>query len=71
MAVIGQQITHAEEAVSARPALATEARRLNIRPGALVLTIARTYRTDERAVETADILIPVERYSLVYEIPVR
>jgi DNA-binding GntR family transcriptional regulator len=71
MAVIGQQITHAEETVSARPALAAEAARLNIRPGALVLTIARTYRTDERAVETADIVIPVERYSLVYEIPVQ
>jgi len=71
MAVIGQQITHAEEAVSARPALATEARRLNIRPGALVLTIARTYRTDDRPVEAADIVIPVERYSLVYEVPVR
>jgi DNA-binding GntR family transcriptional regulator len=71
MAVIGQQITHAEEAVSARPALATEAGRLSIRPGSLVLTIARTYRTDQRAVETADIVIPVERYALVYEVPVR
>ncbi|HCU95152.1 MAG TPA: hypothetical protein DHU96_21565 [Actinobacteria bacterium] len=71
MAVIGQQITHAEEAVSARPALAAEAGRLKIRPGGLVLTIARTYHTDQRPVETADITIPVERYSLVYEIPVQ
>lgn len=71
MAVIGQQITYAEETVSARPALATEAGKLNIRPGGLVLTIARTYHTDQRPVETADIIIPVERYSLVYEIPVR
>jgi DNA-binding GntR family transcriptional regulator len=71
MAVIGQQITHAEEAVSARPALATEAGRLHVRPGALVLTIARTYRTDERPVETADIVIPVERYALIYEVPVQ
>lgn len=70
MAVIGQQITSAEEVVSARPALAAEAGRLNMRTGGTVLTICRTYRTDERAVETADILIPVERYSLVYEIPV-
>jgi hypothetical protein len=37
----------------------------------LVLTIARTYFTEERAVETADIVIPVERYALVYEVPVR
>jgi len=45
--------------------------RLHIRPGAIVLTIARIYRTSERAVETADIIIPVERYALVYDIPVR
>ena len=70
MAVIDQQITSAEEVVSARPALAAEADRLNMRTGGTVLTICRTYRTDERAVETADIVIPVERYSLVYEIPV-
>jgi DNA-binding GntR family transcriptional regulator len=71
MAVIGQRITHAEETVAARPALASEAERLSIRPGGTVLTIARVYRTDERPVETADIVIPVERYSLVYEVPVR
>lgn len=70
MAVIGQRITHAEEAVAARPALASEAERLGIRPGGTVLTIARTYRTAERPVETADMVIPVERYSLVYEVPV-
>ena len=71
MAVIGQQIISAEEVVSARRALAAGADRLNMRTGGTVLTICRTYRTDERAVETADIMIPVERYSLVYEIPVR
>ena len=70
MAVIGQRITHAEEDVAARPALASEAERLGIRPGGTVLTIARTYHTAERPVETADIVIPVERYSLVYEVPV-
>jgi GntR family transcriptional regulator len=70
MAVIGQHITNAEEAVTARPALATEAERLRIRPGAIMLTITRTYRTSERPVETADIVLPVERYALVYEIPV-
>ena len=71
MAIIGQQVTHAEEAVSARPALAAEAARLGIRPGATVLTIARTYHTAARPVETADIVLPVERYALVYEIPVK
>jgi DNA-binding GntR family transcriptional regulator len=71
MAVISQCITHAEETVTARSALATEATRLKIRPGATVLTIARIYYADQRPVETADIILPVERYSLVYEIPVR
>jgi DNA-binding GntR family transcriptional regulator len=71
MFVIGQEIVHAEEMVSARPALASEAERLGIRPGATVLTIARTYHAAERPVETADIVIPVERYALVYEVPVR
>jgi len=71
MAVISQRISRVEEVVSARPALAAEAAKLGIRPGSLVLTIARTYHTDERPVETADIVIPSERYSLAYEIPVR
>lgn len=71
MAVIGQQIIRAEETVSARPALTAEAERLKIRPGSTVLTIGRVYFTETRAVETANIVLPVERYSLVYEIPVR
>jgi DNA-binding GntR family transcriptional regulator len=70
MSVIGQQITRAEEVVTARPVLAAEAGKLKMRPGGTVLTIARTYHTSERPVETADIILPVERYSLVYEIPV-
>ncbi|HEV2375432.1 MAG TPA: GntR family transcriptional regulator [Streptosporangiaceae bacterium] len=71
MQVIGQRITYAEEAVSARPALADEAERLGIRAGSTVLTVARTYHTAERPVEHADIVAPVERWTLVYEVPVR
>jgi DNA-binding GntR family transcriptional regulator len=71
MAAIGQEITHAEETVTARPALASEADRLSIRPGSIVIVIARVYHTAERPVETADIIIPVERYALVYQVPVR
>lgn len=71
MAVIGQQITHAGETVAARPALAAEAERLGIRPGGIVLTITRTYYTDQRPVETADIVLPAERYAVTYEVPVR
>jgi DNA-binding GntR family transcriptional regulator len=57
--------------VAARPALASEAERLGIRPGGIVLTIARTYHTDQQAVETADIVLPAERYAVTYEVPVR
>jgi DNA-binding GntR family transcriptional regulator len=70
MAVIGQHITRAEEAVTARPVLADEASRLYIPLGTAVLAIARTYATDDRPVETADIVIPAERWALVYKVPV-
>jgi hypothetical protein len=53
------------------PALATEADRLQIRPGSIVLTITRVDHTAERPVETSDIIIPVDRYALVYQVPVR
>jgi GntR family transcriptional regulator len=39
-------------------------------PEGPLLRGARTYHTAERPVETADIVIPAERYSLVYEVPV-
>lgn len=57
--------------MTSRPALTSEAERLRIRPGGIVLVIARIYRTDERAVETADTIIPAERCALVYDVPVR
>jgi hypothetical protein len=36
-----------------------------------VLTITRAYHTSAQPVETADIVLPVERYALVYEVSVR
>ncbi len=71
MAVLGVDITHWSEMVSARPAHAEEAQQLRLGAGALVLTIERTYFEDERPVETADIVIPVDRYQVVYGAPVR
>ncbi|MEV7968521.1 UTRA domain-containing protein [Sphaerisporangium sp. NPDC088356] len=66
MRQIGVNITHAAEAVSARQVLAEEASALDIAPGAIVLTIERTYYADARPVETADIVIPVDRHQVVY-----
>jgi GntR family transcriptional regulator len=62
---------HAGETVAARLALAAEAERLGIRPGGIVLTITRIYYTDQHPVETADIVLPAERYAVTYEVPVR
>jgi GntR family transcriptional regulator len=70
MVAIGQQITHAQATVTARPALAAEAERLGIRSGGIVLTITRTYYTGQRAAETADIVLPAERYAVTYDVPV-
>jgi GntR family transcriptional regulator len=63
---IGVSITHAAEIVSARQARSEESSALDIPPGGVVLTIERTYYADARPVETADLVIPVDRYQVVY-----
>ncbi|KAB8196034.1 UTRA domain-containing protein [Nonomuraea phyllanthi] len=63
---IGVQVTHAAEVVSARNATVDKAKTLDIRPPAIVLTIERTYYADARPVETADIVIPVDHYQVLY-----
>jgi GntR family transcriptional regulator len=66
MRQIGVSVTHAGEVVSARPASSEEGAQLAIAPGSIVLTIERTYYAETQPVETADIVIPVERYQVVY-----
>lgn len=66
MRQIDVHITHASEIVSARPVTADEGKQLDIAPGAVVITIERTYYADTQPVETANIVVPVERYSVVY-----
>lgn len=66
MRSIGVQITHAGEVVSARQARESEAAVLGVAQGSIVLTIERTYYADTEPVETADIVIPVDRYQVVY-----
>lgn len=70
MAAIGVTITHAAEIVTARPVIADEAEELDEAAGTIVMVIQRTYYADERPVETADIVIPSDRYELAYTIPV-
>jgi len=69
MRAIGVSVAYATEIVTSRAALATEATELGIAPGSPVMVIARTY-TGDRPVETADIVVPVDRYELAYVIPV-
>ncbi|MCO6004457.1 GntR family transcriptional regulator [Actinoallomurus purpureus] len=70
MAVIGQRIVTAAEVVTARPVTQDETTALNASAGTIVMVIQRTYWTEERPVETADIVVPVDRYELLYLIPV-
>ncbi|GAA2414823.1 GntR family transcriptional regulator [Actinomadura vinacea] len=72
MAAIEQRITHVEEVNTARPVTAAEGERLQVTAGTLVMVIERTYATDAGArVETADIILPVDRYEVAYVIPVK
>lgn len=66
MRAIGERVETVEENVTARPILAVEAERLGEPMGAVVMVIRRTYRTEARAVETADIIVPTDRYELGY-----
>jgi len=70
MRAIGQEIGMASEIITARSITAAEAAELDEPLGSIVMVIQRTYATEERPVETADIVVPVDRYELAYMIPV-
>ncbi|TDD33736.1 GntR family transcriptional regulator [Actinomadura sp. KC06] len=69
MRAIEQTVTLASEVVTARAILADEADVLGEPMGSIVMVIQRTYSGDH-PVETADIIVPVDRYELAYVIPV-
>ncbi|MFJ3746475.1 GntR family transcriptional regulator [Streptomyces albidoflavus] len=70
MDAIGEHITQVSEEVTVRPPRTAEVSALKIESGVHVFCIQRTFRTDQRPVETADIVIPGDRYSLNYEFAV-
>ncbi|WP_354642911.1 GntR family transcriptional regulator [Kitasatospora camelliae] len=71
MAQIGITVSHAVEEPAPRHATDEEAALLGVQRGALVTHIRRTYFSDDgRAVETADVVIPVALCELVYEVPI-
>lgn len=70
MDTIGVHIDHVTEKVRSRPAEGDERRELEIPDGVWVMAVERTHWAGNRAVETADIVIPADRYVLAYVIPV-
>lgn len=66
MLSIGVVIDDWVEEVGARLGTAEECSRLAHAPGSVMVTIQRTYYAGERPVETADIVVPADRFSLVY-----
>ncbi|WP_128975944.1 GntR family transcriptional regulator [Streptomyces roseicoloratus] len=71
MAAIEVVVDNVVEEVTARPGLAEELLTLGGVPGHVVMVIERTYYASGRAVETADVVVPADRYKLAYHLPVR
>lgn len=69
MASIGLEVDEVVEELSARPAVLAEASALSTPPGAQVLVVERVHYAGPRAVETAQVVIPAERFRLRYRFP--
>ncbi|MHC5905814.1 GntR family transcriptional regulator [Streptomyces sp. S6] len=71
MRAIDVIVDNVAEEVGARPGLADELHALGGVPGHVVIVVQRTYYASGRAVETADVVIPADRYRVAYHLPVR
>ncbi|MGW0611013.1 GntR family transcriptional regulator [Streptomyces sp. NPDC002788] len=71
MRAIDVIVDNVTEEVGARPGLAEELLVLGGVPGHVVLVIQRTFYASGRAVETADVVIPADRYRVAYHLPVK
>lgn len=71
MAAIDVVVDNVAEQVGARPGLAEELLALGGVPGHVVMVIERTYYASGRPVETADVVVPADRYRIAYHLPVR
>jgi len=67
---IGVTVDQLTEDVSVRRCLAMEAAVLRIPASAPVLVVTREHRAGQRAVEMSEIVIPADRFTLRYRIPV-
>lgn len=71
MAAIAVVVDNVVEDVGARPGLAEELLALGGVPGHVVMVVERTYYASGRAVETADVVVPADRYRIAYRLPVK
>ncbi|KND28357.1 MULTISPECIES: GntR family transcriptional regulator [Streptomyces] len=71
MAAIDIVVDNVTEEVGARPGLAEELLALGGVPGHVVLVVQRTYFASGRPVETADVVVPADRYQVAYHLPVK
>ncbi|NEA67864.1 GntR family transcriptional regulator [Streptomyces sp. SID12488] len=71
MAAIDVIVDNVMEEVGARPGLAEELQALGGVPGHVVIVVQRTYYASGRPVETADVVIPADRYQVAYHLPVK
>ncbi|MFD9036112.1 GntR family transcriptional regulator [Streptomyces sp. NPDC059567] len=71
MAAIDVVVDNVVEEVGARPGLAEELLALGGVPGHVVMVVERTYYASGLAVETADVVVPADRFRIAYHLPVR
>ncbi|MGP3982590.1 GntR family transcriptional regulator [Streptomyces sp. KR80] len=71
MAAIDVIVDNVAEEVGARPGLAEETLALGGVPGHAVLVVARTFYASGRPVETADVVVPADRFRVAYHLPVK
>jgi len=71
MDAIGQHVTEVRERVTTRAPRPHETEALNIPAGVPVLVIARTHYAGGTPVETADIIVPGDRYEISWRTPRR
>ena len=71
MRAIDVIVDNVTEEVGARPGLAEELLTLGGVPGHVVLVVQRTFYASGRPVETADVVIPADRYRVAYHLPVK
>ncbi|MFF4401810.1 GntR family transcriptional regulator [Streptomyces sp. NPDC001480] len=71
MRAIDVIVDNVTEEVGARPGLAEELLTLGGVPGHVVMVVQRTYYASGRPVETADVVIPADRYRVAYHLPVK